>query len=93
MYSGERNASTLASSENRSADPAPPRGPTPPQPSPGLTAPPYNTKKAPGLGIRGLLTQGILDTLLYSVIREEWMRGIRGGSGIGESDPCGIRVS
>ena len=48
--------------------------------------------RRPWARIRGLLTHGILASLLFSIIIEERMRGIREGSGIDESDPYGIRV-
>ena len=47
--------------------------------------------RRPWARIRGLLTHGILASLLFSIIIEERMRGIRKGSGIVESDPCRIR--
>ena len=48
--------------------------------------------RRPWARIRWLLTHGILDPLLFNIIIEDGMRGIREGSGIDDSDPRRIRV-
>ena len=76
LYSGEPNAGAHAHGDSSAADPT--------SVVAGPTGLPYST--------RGILTCGILPYLLFSIMIEAGVCGIREGSGIDESDPCGIRV-
>ena len=77
------------------------------RPHPEKTAPPTHDRahrppliilnkspddRRPWVRIRGLLPHGILHSLLFSIIIEVRVRGIREGSAIDASDPCRIRV-